>query len=84
MPAVQRVFSIPEAVSSSLDACIPKQERSKFVTRTLARALQDQSRATLVDVLDNLEPWEVASDKSVVDVLREIRSGEANKLTGNA
>ena len=71
MPTVKRVFSIPNDISAKLDESVPNQERSKFVTKTLAEALQKMKRKELIRVLDELEPWErKEDDKSVVEILR--------------
>lgn len=81
MPTVQRVFSIPDTISAELDANIPNQERSKFVSKTLAEALDRKKREALVEFLDELNPWEAKEgEKTVVEVLREIRESESQKL----
>ena len=82
MPTVKRVFSIPNEISIKLDENIPNQARSKFVTKTLAKALQEINREKLLKMLDELEPWETEeNDKPVVEVLRKIREAESKRIT---
>lgn len=83
MAIVKRTFSIPENISHQLDKAIPKQEKSRFVSNTLAEALRARNRQSLIKTLDELEPWENQSDQSVVEVLREIRYAESEKLADN-
>ena len=80
MTIVKRTFSIPEDISHQLDKTIPKQEKPRFVSNTLAEALRERNRQHLIKTLNELEPWENQNDPSVVEVLREIRCAESKEL----
>ena len=76
MGTVKRTFSISDEVSSKLDETIPNQERSKFITQTLAEALKKKNSEKLMQALDKIETWE-AGDESVVETIRKIRQAQA-------
>ena len=75
MGTVKRTFSIPEEVSTELDETIPNQERSKFITQTLAEALKKKNCEKLMQAIDEVETWE-AGDESVVETIRKIRQAQ--------
>ena len=76
MGTVKRTFSIPEEVSTELDETIPNQERSKFITQTLAEALKKKNSEKLMQALDEVESWETG-DETVVETIRKIRQAQA-------
>jgi len=75
MGTVKRTFSISDEVSSKLDETIPNQERSKFITKTLAEALKKKNSEKLMQALDEIETWE-PGDESVVETIRKIRQAQ--------
>jgi len=84
MPTIQRVFSITDEISNNLNQSIPNQERSKFVTKVLAEALQKRKREQLINIIDKLEPSQKSeNEKSIVEVIRDIRKTESKRITGN-
>ena len=76
MGTVKRTFSISDEVSTELDETIPNQERSKFITQTLAEALKKKNNEKLMQALDEVETWE-PGDESVVETIRKIRQAQA-------
>ncbi len=76
MPIVKRTFSIPDDVSTKLDETIPDQQRSKFVTESLAEALNRRARERLIDAIDNTEPSGPIG-KSSEEIISEIRQRHA-------
>ena len=83
MPTIQRTFTIPDDISHKLDNLIKGQERSKFVTHSLAKALKDASREQLIKAIDNVDTWE-PNKISVVDTIREIRESHAKNLSSHS
>ena len=81
MPMVKRTFSIPDEISANLDKTIPNQERSKFISMTLAVALKKRSRDKLIEAIDNIETWE-PQEESAVDIIRRIRAQNTIQTTG--
>ncbi len=79
MAIVKRTFSIPDDVSAMLDAAIPNQRRSRFITRTISEALQKRNCEKLIGALDNIAPWE-PTDEPVVDTIRKIRQAQARGI----
>ena len=85
MAIVKRTFSIPEEISHKLDESIPQQEKSRFVSNILAEALRRQNKEKLLKLLDELEPSaNTQNDKSVVDIIRDIRQQRSKRLVNNS
>lgn len=82
MVARKRTISLPEDVSDKLDETIPNQERSKFIAETLSEALEKRSRKKLIDAINNVDQWQ-PQEKSVVDIVREIRDRHTQELDNN-
>lgn len=72
MSVVKRTFSLPDDVSNMLNESVPNQERSKFISLLISRALEKRKINALLEALDNLEP-EKKKDESIIDVIRRIR-----------
>lgn len=83
MATVKRMFSIPESVSSELDETIPNQERSKFITTTLTEALRRKKKEALLSAIDNIKSWQNDDGLSAVELIRQLREQETEKLTAN-
>ncbi len=79
MAIVKRTFSIPEEISEALDSTIPNQEKSKFISMTLAEALRKRNREKLIETLDNVEPFEL-QEESAVEIIRKIREKHSARL----
>ena len=75
MGTVKRTFSISDEVSTELDETIPNQERSKFITQTLAEALKKKNSEKMMQALDEVETWE-PGEESVVETIRKIRQAQ--------
>lgn len=75
MAIVKRTFSIPDELSNELNASVPNQERSKFVSKTLANALKELKNKELVTAIDSVDPWEQGG-QSVTETIRQIRSSQ--------
>lgn len=73
MGIIKRTFSIPEEVSEALDNSIPSQEKSRFVSSTLAKALKEQNKQKLLQSLGEIEPFP-EQEESSVDMIRRIRT----------
>lgn len=76
MGTIKRTFSISDEVNHKLDETIPNQERSKFVTRTLAEAQKKKNSEKLMQAFDEIETWEPC-DEPVVETIRKIRQAQA-------
>ena len=81
MPTVQRTFSIPKDVSSDLDEMIPNQERSKFISKSIIEALRIKKKDALLSAIDNVQPWDDVDGLSAVELIRQLRKQETEKLT---
>ena len=74
----RRTFNLPDEVSQYIDT-IPNNEKSKFVSEALMKAITETKKRELLTLIDEFETGEVA-DQSAVDIIRELRETESGHL----
>jgi len=70
--ATVKSFSLPDEAVTVLEQ-IPKRERSEFVTLAILEAAKQKVKQKAVEAIQNFQRFETDDDKSVVEVLRDIR-----------
>lgn len=78
------INDVPDEVTKGLIEAYPnKQEREKVVNteliNTLIKLTKEHKKKKFFDVLDNFTPFP-KQDKSSVEIVREIREEESNRL----
>lgn len=66
---------MPSQLSADLDAFVPQNKRSRFVSAALSQALKQKNTEDLVSAIDRIEPWQPA-ELSVVEVIRKLRTSK--------
>jgi metal-responsive CopG/Arc/MetJ family transcriptional regulator len=77
--AITKSYSIPEDVAQFIDS-LPKMERSKFVSSTLRRAIQDQTKQKALEILASIRPVDNGDKRSSVELVREARERRRGSL----
>ena len=80
---ITKSYSIPEDVAQFIDS-LPKMERSKFVSSTLRRAIQNQTKQKALDMLASITPVDNGDKKSSVALVREARERRRENLANTA
>jgi hypothetical protein len=70
--ATVKSFSLPDEAVTVLEQ-IPKRERSEFVTLAILEAAKQKVKQKAVEAIQNFQRFDTDDDKSVVEVLRDIR-----------
>ena len=70
--ATVKSFSLPDEAVTVLEQ-IPKNERSEFVTLAILEAAKQKVKQQAVEAIQNFQRFDTDDDKSVVEVLRDIR-----------
>lgn len=80
---VTKSYSIPEDVAQFIDS-LPKMERSKFVSSTLRRAIQNRTKEKALDMLNSITPVDTGDNKTSVELVRESRERRRKQVSANA
>ncbi|MGU9961847.1 MAG: hypothetical protein ACNYPF_02360 [Candidatus Puniceispirillales bacterium WSBS_2018_MAG_OTU23] len=84
MKTIKRTFTLSSDVSAQLDAVIPNKGRSKYVSSILGDALRMRKKDEFLHLLENMPQKVNPNGLKSEDILREIRSDRARKLTDNS
>lgn len=79
---VTKSYSIPEDVAQFIDS-LPKMERSKFVSSTLRRAIENRTKQKALDMLNSITPIDTGDNKTSVELVRESRERRIKQISDN-
>ena len=68
----QYTFSLPPEVGAIIDTA-PKMEKSKLVAEALLQFKRGNARQKALDILASITPTDWDTDKSAVELVREVR-----------
>ena len=68
----QYTFSLPPEVGAMIDQ-EPRMEKSKLVAKALLKYKKDTARQKALNILNSITPTEWETNKSAVELVREVR-----------
>ena len=78
--SIKKTYSFSEENIEKLEQLIPKSKRSRFLDSSLARAIEEETKANALKEIEAFKRIKTNGD-SVTEILRQIRQNESDRLS---
>ena len=78
----QHNISLPLKISKFIDS-LPKGKKGKFIISAIEEKMQTEAQQKVREMLANLEPQVIDTDKTSVELIQEARNARSEQIINN-